>query len=762
VFVAGKDLYDRWTEEVGSGDSIYESIFAYDKYLPCLWLEAKPLANTFIDLKSLKLQPCEVCRSSFESKLFFCKNCGKYLQDGKVAWNVYDDFMLYLEYRGRGIPRRMWRAFNQSVKWYEGAPVVAFSQQDMRQHKVYAEVCTILKSNDEKLFGDTSDDLQSDAGDSPRLGAHYIMDWILGRGPNPFTEADLIKWSKSISAKILPPSFVVERLIGDLLEILTKAGVIQELKAGREVQHRIVVEGENVRLQEANLVGPKRYKLDARRRRDLGKGKVELIEDLNLFRGDSGLQFGEYTILDNLGSGGMGRVYRAVQKGRSVAVALKVIKSGVNWDQGLNVRFEREVALLASLSHPNLVRCLDSGVDGENHFLAMDLIDGVELKSVLEAKGRLSIDEFLAIALPIADVLNYLHSNGIIRNDLKPENIMISVEGKVVMIDLGTSKKLNAERRLTTLGAIIGTPSYMAPEQIRGQGIDHRCDIYSFGAMMYAMLTGYAVIDVLGVEAQLNAVLHGEVVAPQVHNPAIPDAIEALILRCLAKSPDQRPASAQEIKSFIATFKSSPIHLGALVIHARAQQKETEVKSREPTRRAPSISPSSVIGTAEFTRMFQSVSLRKAAVPAIAPPQPHTAPPPPRAEQTSYFRKGQFTMMFGSRPPDTKARTPAVFLDVHRAVAFLQPVPGKKTIEAVQNISNGRFRIGRDPDNELKIDDPLVSRFHAEILEDNDGHWIEDLGSSGGTKVNGKLVTGQMPLEKSGLISIGGVEMRFS
>lgn len=756
VFVAGKDLYDRWIEDVGGGDSIYESIFAYDKYLPCLWQDAKPLAETFIDLRSLSLPQCSSCRLHYQRADFFCEVCGSYLQKRDVARAVYDNFLLFLTYRGRGIPRRMWRAFHQSVKWYKGKPVVAFSAQEIRQHRVYAELSKLLVDSEQLLYGALGEDLTGEALDAPRLAAHYLIDWILRQGNSAFTEADLVSWSSAVSVKIMPTSFNAERLIGAIVAMLLRAGILEELKSQQRAEHRVIVEDKRVRVEETSPIAAKRFRLDPRRYKELGRGVADLPEDAGILKTEvNRSEVGNYLLLENLGAGGMGRVFRAIQRGSGRVTALKLLDEKSEWDNSLRERFQEEAKVLAALQHPNIVRFHESGEDGGRLYIAMDLIDGMELEALLKLKGKLKEEEILAVALPVIEAVEYLHSKGVIRNDLKPSNIMLSGAGRVYVIDLGTSKQLGRSRELTVTGAIIGTPAYMAPEQVSDSGIDHRCDLYAFGALLYAMATGHGVVEEVGIQAQLNAILNKDPIPPSHHNPDISSRLEMLILKCLSKNPDDRLSTAAAIQIELAAMNldAPEANLGLLVAAARSVSVK-EVKKSKASTQFPTIKPvARVREGGEFTQMFTSA-------PAPPPPSiPRFVPPAP----IGFPPVGQFTMMMGPKSPEPPRRVPGVddpFRTTRLPVLLVLEGPDI-TLGATSSIRERRFKIGRDSENHLVLGDETVSRFHAEILSDENGYWIEDHSSGNESYVDGERVVGQRELQPGALIKIGGYSLRF-
>jgi serine/threonine protein kinase len=203
--------------------------------------------------------------------------------------------------------------------------------------------------------------------------------------------------------------------------------------------------------------------------------------------------FPQLEILGFLGQGGMGAVYKARQPALDRLVALKVLPPFAAKDPGFAERFNREARALARLNHPNIVAVHDFGRAGELHYLVMEFVDGANLRQIEQA-GNLTPEQALAIVPQICEALQFAHNEGIVHRDIKPENLLVDKKGRVKITDFGIAKMLGApgsKVSLTGAGDVVGTPHYMAPEQIeKAQTVDHRADIYSLGVVFYEMLTG--------------------------------------------------------------------------------------------------------------------------------------------------------------------------------------------------------------------------------------------------------------------------------
>jgi len=202
-----------------------------------------------------------------------------------------------------------------------------------------------------------------------------------------------------------------------------------------------------------------------------------------------GEKLDNYEIEAEIGRGGMGTVYKAINLSSGQEVALKVLPPELSRQPNFLLRFKREIATLRQLDHPGIVKMLDVGDKEGHYYYAMEYIDGQSLEEILDHKERLSITKAIDIAIAVAEALEYSHAKGVIHRDIKPGNILIDVGGCVKLTDFGIAKLVEATR-MTDSGSIVGTVEYMSPEQAEGRPIDRRCDIYSLGVVLYRMLTG--------------------------------------------------------------------------------------------------------------------------------------------------------------------------------------------------------------------------------------------------------------------------------
>ncbi len=307
---------------------------------------------------------------------------------------------------------------------------------------------------------------------------------------------------------------------------------------------------------------------------------------------------GKYRIIENLGSGGTAEVYKAYQPGLDRHVAIKVLHPFLADEKDFLTRFQREARVVATLRHPNIVQVYDFDFDAEDnaYYMVMECVDGPSLKTHLQEMAqegqRLPLEETVRVVAAVANALDYAHQHGMVHRDVKPANIMFAQDGQVILTDFGIAKMLNVTG-LTASGAMVGTPAYMAPEQGLGQAGDERADIYSLGVLLHELATGRLPFDAdtpLGIVLKhINAPLP----PPTDLNPNLPPGIEAVIMRALAKSPNDRYQTAKEFASDLERTMAGqpiePISPELTVVAATSEAMTVDPPSATPTPPATSI-----------------------------------------------------------------------------------------------------------------------------------------------------------------------------
>lgn len=251
-----------------------------------------------------------------------------------------------------------------------------------------------------------------------------------------------------------------------------------------------------------------------------------------------------YEILDKIGSGGMADVYKAKCHKLNRFVAIKVLKVELSADRNFVTRFRAEAQSAAGMSHPNIVNVYDVGDENGIYFIVMELVEGITLKQYIDKKGALEYRETVSIAIQVAQGIEAAHKHNIVHKDIKPQNIIISKEGKVKVTDFGIAKATTSN---TIDSSAMGSVHYISPEQARGGFSDTKSDIYSFGIMLYEISTGKVPFDGETTVAVALKHVQEEMVPPSEVNPNVPISLEKIILKCTQKKAEKRYANATEL-----------------------------------------------------------------------------------------------------------------------------------------------------------------------------------------------------------------------
>ena len=368
-----------------------------------------------------------------------------------------------------------------------------------------------------------------------------------------------------------------------------------------------------------------------------------------------GTRLGPYEVVELLGVGGMGEVYRARDTRLDREVAVKLISTSLGTDPALLERFEREARLAGALSHPNVVALYDVGVHEGTSFLVTELLRGATLRARLD-HGRLSVKEALEIATQLAEGLAAAHERGIAHRDLKPENVFLTRDGRAKLLDFGIAKAAEAAREPsshglmdatvspsangTQPGLVFGSPGYMSPEQARGEGTDHRSDFFSFGAVLYEMLSGQRAFPGAVSESSL-AILREQ---PPELPEDVPEPLAQLVQRCLEKDPARRYHSASDLAFQLSVMRS-------------AQQRREAARSTRPRRLWATAGLVAVLVAAAAVAVFR---------------RSDRGPGSPRVQQLSFTRGGVATarlapderhVLFTGASPGEPARIYSTTLD---------------------------------------------------------------------------------------------------
>lgn len=262
-----------------------------------------------------------------------------------------------------------------------------------------------------------------------------------------------------------------------------------------------------------------------------------------------------YEIIGKIGTGGMSDVYKAMDLTLGRNVAIKVLKPEYSEDLNFVTKFRTEAQSAAGLEHPNIVNIYDVGSERGMHYIVMEYIEGITLKTYIEKKGQLSFKEAVSISIQVGRGIEAAHSKGIIHRDIKPQNIIISTEGKVKVTDFGIARAVNSN---TISSDVMGSVHYSSPEQARNGFVDGKSDIYSLGIVMYEMVTGRVPFDGDTTVSVAIQHLQEEMVTPSAYAPNLPISMEKIILKCTQKNPDRRYESITAVLADLRKALVSP------------------------------------------------------------------------------------------------------------------------------------------------------------------------------------------------------------
>jgi serine/threonine protein kinase len=257
---------------------------------------------------------------------------------------------------------------------------------------------------------------------------------------------------------------------------------------------------------------------------------------------------GRYEVLAELGRGAMGVVYKARDPMLERTVAIKTINMALEEDGASHyeARFQQEARAAGGLNHPNIVTIHDIGKSADTAYMAMEFIEGVELRSMLQAGAPLPLAQATAIAAQIAEGLAYAHERGVVHRDIKPPNIMVLPNGLVKITDFGIARMRTSSLQTQT-GAMMGSPKYMSPEQVLGRRADHRSDIFSLGIILYEMLAGQVPFKGKTLTALMYQIVNFAPPAPSALQPTVPEMLDVIVAKMLAKAVEERYQSAAEL-----------------------------------------------------------------------------------------------------------------------------------------------------------------------------------------------------------------------
>ncbi len=269
-----------------------------------------------------------------------------------------------------------------------------------------------------------------------------------------------------------------------------------------------------------------------------------------------GQRLGDYLLVEEIGRGSMGVVYRATHAEQGYVAAVKVLLDALTGDDSFVTRFTREARILRDLQHPNILRLYDTDQDKGQLYIAMEYFNGSTAGQLRKQSGRLAPGKVVEIAAQAADALDYAHAQGhLVHRDVKPENLLVDRWCRVKVLDFGLAR-IEGLQSITRAGTVVGSLYYVSPEQLLGRQLDGRADIYALGISMYEMLTGQRPYRGRTLTEMTDAILAGEPAPPSTLEPAIPPALERIILWAMRRDRDQRPATAGVLRDDLRALQA--------------------------------------------------------------------------------------------------------------------------------------------------------------------------------------------------------------
>ncbi len=392
---------------------------------------------------------------------------------------------------------------------------------------------------------------------------------------------------------------------------------------------------------------------------------------------------GRFEIIEEIGRGGMGTVYKAFDTKIKEVVALKLLKPEIAADPEIIDRFKNEIKLARKVSHRHVCRMYDLSEEGQTFYISMEFVAGEDLKSFIRRSGHLTELKTLDLARQIAEGLGEAHRLGVVHRDLKPQNIMIDREGEAKIMDFGIARSLHT-RGLTGTGVIIGTPEYMSPEQADARDVDERADIYSFGAILYEMVTGRVPFDG---ETPLSIVLkHKTTPAPDPRdfNAQVSPGLREIILRCLEKRKDSRYQKMRDILEDIDRIgKGLPTAIRPAAGKKLLTSREITVKFRLRKIFIPAAALAVLLIASAlivFNSLASKTSSGKAGDPTVSLP---AVPPPPPSKESGPSE--EFPGMRVKRSPFLNSDLEAFYKGASRHLTVAEAKKLQETIDAIKD-----------------------------------------------------------------------------
>jgi serine/threonine protein kinase len=523
LFIGGPDLHGEAMDDRGRGNSIFESVFSWQVYVPCIWGAEQKLLDALI--------PDERARQSEAVELL-----GRHV----AFW-------------GRGIPRLMLHEIYSFVTWKDSQPYLALTPKDMQRVEFFAGVERVVRDFIEAHAG--SDEEHIDV-DQWRLAVYYAVEWIL-RFRVTFTAQDVTSLG---SGKIDPLLALQPDEVDDLLEHLEDNGLLRQV-TGNLAGQTYYGDEPDAQVAAYEVVEDVESAVQASGA-GAADGDLSAAPPAAAFKGHVGdaLSDGRYVLLEEIDRSGNGRVYRGRDSENDVDVAVKVFDlPSLIENERMRQRFVREGRIALELDHPNIVKTFDTFAEADGRLaIVMEFVEGHSLAHRLRAEGSLEGPDAVSVACDVLRALDHIQSRGIVRLDLRPSGIMFDPRLTPVIVNLGLAKHVGTDLPAgpTRVGAVLGTPRYAAPEALSGHEVDIRADLYSLALILFEMIAGRPAREGESIESLMTKAVDEQIELDAL--PVSPQLAEAMA-GALTRDPDRRlPDPATMLEALMATPESEP------------------------------------------------------------------------------------------------------------------------------------------------------------------------------------------------------------
>jgi len=747
VFIGGKEVEERLLEDVSRGDSIYESIFAYDLYLPCLWEKQD-----------------DIVLRCFEPN------------DGR---DKNDAVALYLRYKGRGVPRRTWRELNRHVLWGEQGPALNLDLERRRYMEVFAKVEEALAT--EEAFKTTRGVVDHVQLDRQRLCFYYAIDWVLSRGHEPFNLSQVRDKVRTFNLLgLVGEATFPDRVAQSVVKLLLRRAFIELAFRERTLIGQV---GEESMYRLAPWV-----LLAFQGSRDKQWVPEEAIAPPPEPMRPRDEKIGPYRVLHKIGEGGFAVVYRVADEQGHV-LAAKILRANLAVQTtGAVELFKREIQVLSMMEHSGIVRIYDSGEEEGRPYLVMDLLEGISLRRLLDRLKSLDPGQACAIASELAAIFGYVHSRGFVRLDIKPSNVFLTKQSEIKVLDFGIVAFANRPNGSSQKATMIGTPGYMAPEQAFSGQADPRADIFALGVVLYEMLTGQLPFRADPAEFERAVQVEPASVSQFV---SVPTELDSAVLKALARDPMERFQTMEDFAKAITHLAVGNLAAVIRSLNSKAEEEAassdeaTNVEWTETADRHTGIGSQPVppVSKEEAQREVARESEHRVADLKSMSPLEVPGDSTPRSD-TPGVRKS----VAGVDQTDEVESIAALVSLVHSGPASVQePAFGKLCQLSLQKdgrlhllfdfarrlclwggskaevskllLTAESLRMGRDAAAvQLPLADSSVSRQHVAFFPSEDGVEVEDLSTANGTFLNGKRCRRER-LSDSDILRVGSREI---